>query len=329
MQPFVQWGNAWTCSKVLHYCKPMDWDDLRIFLAVARTETIALAAPTLGMDASTAGRRLKRLETSLGHTLFERSSGRQRLTAAGRDLLEKAEKIESLLGDATDQGGATQLKGLIRLSVSEGFGSWCVAPLLADFGHDHPNIIVEMVITNGFLSPSKRETDIAILLARPRKGPLITRRLTNYSLGLFSTRIYLDRSPAIEEPEDLKEHVLIGYVPDFVYAPELDYLDDITPGLGARLRSSSINAQYKMTREGGGIAVLPFFIGYGDPRLVRVLPHLRIERSFWLVTHQDTRNLPRIKAMVRWLDDAISSARPHLLNEPDCSRAPPRRVMPH
>ena len=294
----------------------MNWDDLRILLAVARFETIALAAPTLGMDATTAARRLKRLEAAIGQTLFERSSGRQRLTSAGRDLLDRAEKIESLLGNAPGHGCATQLKGHVRLSVAEGFGTWCVAPMLARFGKEYPRITVEMVVTNGFLSPSKRETDIAILLARPRKGPLVTRRLTNYSLGLFASANYLAESPTVIACDDLRHQTLIGYVPDFIYAPELHYLDEVAPGLETSLRSSSINAQYRLARDDGGIAVLPFFIGYGDTRLVRVLPSVRIERSFWLVTHQDTRNLPRIKALVRWLTAAITNSQAHLLYGP-------------
>src|SRR3546814_8001079 len=93
------------------------------------------------------------------------------------------------------------------------------------------------------LNPTKRETDIAILLARPRKGPLLTRKLTSYSLGLYGSRQYLEESGWTSGRESLAAHRIIGYIPDQIYAPELDYLAELQPGLDANLRSSSINAQ--------------------------------------------------------------------------------------
>lgn len=290
----------------------MNWDDLRIFLAVARAGQIGRAAARAGLDATTVGRRLRRLERAIGQTLFEQQRDGQKLTAAGERLLAVAERADAAIGEPNDAAGAGA-GGLVRVSASEGFATWLIARHLAAFAASMPGIAIDLVATNGFLSPSRRETDVAILLARPRRGPLVTRKLADYGLRLFASRAYLEANPPIVAPADLRGHGLIGYVPDLVYAPELDYLDEIGPDLLPRLRSTSINAQHRVTAGGGGIAVLPCFIGDADTSLARVLPAIRIQRSFWLVTHQDTRALPRVRAVTDWLVDLAAARRGELL----------------
>lgn len=280
----------------------MDWDDMRIFLGVARSAQIAAAARELKIDATTVGRRLRRLETARGEILFERQPEGQRLTASGARLLVVAEEIERQMASLSpERNGEDGLSGLVRVSVAEGFGTWFVAGQLGRMSADYPGLSVDLVATSGFLSPSKRETDVAILLARPRKGPLVTRKLTDYGLRVYASRDYLAARAPIAVPGDLAAHPLIGYIPDHIYAPELHYLKEIAPGLEPKLRSSSINAQYRLARTGAGIAVLPCFIGDADPKLVAILSQIHIKRSFWIVTHRDTRDLPRIRHFVDWL----------------------------
>ena len=273
-----------------------------MFLAVAHAGQIAGAAVELAVDPTTVGRRLRRLEAALGQVLFEQQRDGQRLTEAGERLLVRAERMERLAREiGGESGAADQPSGLVRASASEGFGTWLIAHHLGAFARAYPDIGVDLVATSGLLNPSKRETDVAILLARPRRGPLVTRKLTDYGLRLFAARTYLERHGTPGSPTELRGHTLIGYIPDFIFAPELHYLEEVAPRLEPRLRSSSINAQYRMAAAGGGIAVLPCFIGDSDALLARVLPDLRIQRSFWLVTHEDTRNLRRIRAFTDWL----------------------------
>lgn len=275
---------------------------MRIFLAVARTAQIARAAKTLRMDATTVGRRLRRLETARSEILFEQHADGQRLTAAGGRLLVIAEEVEHQIARLSPQDDTPgHLSGLVRVSVSEGFGTWFIAGHLGRLSAAHPAVSVDLVASSGFLSPSKRETDVAILLARPRKGPLVTRKLTDYGLRVYASCDYLSEHGPISAPADLTEHVLIGYIPDFIYAPELHYLEEVAPGLQPKLRSSSINAQYRLVRSGAGIGVLPCFIGSADPTLKAILPQIHIKRSFWIATHRDTRNLPQIRHFVDWL----------------------------
>ncbi|RZF66166.1 LysR family transcriptional regulator [Sphingomonas populi] len=289
----------------------MNWDDMRFFLAVTHAGQIARAAVQLGVDATTVTRRIRRLEQSLGHTLFEQRRDGQHLTEMGERLAAKADALERAMSDVTEQG-AHPLEGVVRVSASEGFGTWFVAPRLGAFSANYPRLNVDLVANSGFLSPSRRETDLAIVLARPRKGPLVSRRLTDYALRLYASRTYAERTP-ISSKAALRAHPLIGYIPDFLYAPELDYLEEIDPQLSPRLRSSSINAQHRMAAAGAGVAVLPCFIGDTDPALVRVLDDVRITRSFWLATHRDVIALPRTRAFVDWLVGAATADRELLL----------------
>jgi DNA-binding transcriptional LysR family regulator len=174
--------------------------------------------------------------------------------------------------------------------------------------------VVDLVASSGFLSPSKREADLAVTLSRPRAGPVIAGKLSDYALGLYATRGYLARHGLPEKPADLAQgHRLVGYVPDLLYAPELRYLAEFEPGLSATVRSSSINAQHRLVAAGAGIAVLPCFIGDADKWLVSVLPDRRITRSFWLVTHKDTHNLARVRAFKDWLTTLASRERGRLM----------------
>jgi DNA-binding transcriptional LysR family regulator len=292
----------------------MNWDDLRVFLAVARSGQVARASPLLGLDATTVGRRIQRLEKALGQVLFERHRDGHRLTEAGERLVSRAEQMDQAVQHVhDDEPGAIQPGGIVRVSASEGFGTWFIARHLGRFGQRFPSIGIDLVATNGFLSPFRRETDVAILLARPRRGPLVARKLTDYGLRLFASRDYLDAAPAIDRPADLRRHPLIGYIPDFVYAPELHYLKEVADKLEPHLRSSSINAQHQLASSGNGVAILPCFIGDIDPRLVRVLPEVRIQRTFWLVAHQDTRGLERVRFFVDWLVGMTAAHRDELI----------------
>lgn len=295
----------------------MNWDDFRYFLAVARTGQLARAASSLGVDATTVARRIRKLEQALSQTLFEHTRQGQVLTEAGDGLLLKVEAIERSMVDIDATAIRHQtISGLVRVSVSEGLGTWFIARHLGAFVSNYSDILVDLVANSGFLNPSKRETDVAILLARPRRGPLISKKLSDYGLRLYASRAYVERAGrAPRNVADLKVHPLIGYIPDLIYAPELRYFDEISPDLTLRIRSTSINAQYRLISAGAGVGVLPCFIGDGDEELVRVVPDFRITRTFWLVTHEDTRRLQRIQAFVEWLTATVTERRSVLLGE--------------
>lgn len=285
-----------------------DWSDFQTFLAVARAGKLALAGEALGMDATTVSRRLRRLENRLGATLFEQTREGQILTQAGERVLVAVEAMAQASRELETGRPDSGLTGHVRISVSEGFGNSVVAPNLGDLAARHPGLVIDLVATSGFLSPSRREADIAVLLSRPKSGPLIARKLSDYALRLYASPDYLAGRPAIKQTRDLKSgHQLVGYVPELIYAPELNYLSEIDADLVANLRSTSILAQHRILAASGGIGVLPCFMGDGDPALVRVLPNQVIIRSFWLVTHKDTHSLQRIRAVHTWLTETTKA----------------------
>lgn len=304
-----------------------DWDDLRVFLAVARTRRIASAARIVGMDATTIGRRLGRLGRALEAELFEASGGGERsLTERGQALFRHAEVVESATLAAMEEvtGESRSLSGQVRLSVAEGFGTWILAPGLADFHARHPGIRLDLITASGFLNPSKREADMAVMLTRPQRGRLAARRLGDYRLHLYAAHGYLAKAGIPTSRGALREHPLIGYVPEFIFSPELDYLGEVEVGLEAHLRSTSINIQHRMIAEGAGIGVLPDFIGANDARIAPVFEgEVEIVRSLWLVTHRDLRQLARIGAVSRWLQERFATMAAALAG----SKAPPSQPV--
>lgn len=294
--------------------QPIAWNDLHDFLVVARTGQLARAASQLGVDATTVGRRLRRLEARLGRTLFEQTRTGQVLTEAGEALLAQVEEMQRAADRIAEPDTATTgLSGLLRVSVSEGFGAWFVATHLGELAAAHPALTIDLVANTGFLSPSRREADVAVMLARPRRGPVVASRLSDYSLHVYAARERVERLGPPDRTTLGERHPLIGYIPDLLYSTELDYLNEIDPSLSAGLRSSSIHAQARLIAAGAGVGVLPDFIADSLPGLMRVMSDVTIRRSFWLVAHRDTRQLQRVVAFRAWLTELMTKNRHKLL----------------
>jgi DNA-binding transcriptional LysR family regulator len=285
----------------------MDWKKLQTFLVLTRSGNLARAATALRTDPTTVGRRIQSLERELALTLFEHARDGRVLTEDGRRLLVHAEDMEraALSFEERSERGAIE-SGLVRVSAAEGFGTRFIAPRIGSFVAAYPRISIDLFANSGFLNPSTKEADIAVLLAQPRKGPLKTRKLTEYTLGLYMS------SQTTANPETMP---LAGYIPDFIYAPELNYLGEIDLGREPTIRSSSINAQAQFIATGSAVGVLPCFMGDSDARLVRVHPEKSITRTFWLAVHQDVSAVPRIRAFIDWLVAAVVDDRRLLRGE--------------
>lgn len=294
----------------------MNWSDLQDFLAIARAGKLASAAEASGVDATTMGRRLRRLERALGQRLFEQTREGQVPTEAGEALLVRAEAMERAaagIGEVAEGDGAG-VTGTLRVALPEGIGSTFLARQLGEFAAMHPRLVIDLAITPGLLSPTKREADLAIVLSRPRSGPLIAGKLTDYALRLYASRDYLAAHGRPARAADLASgHRLVGYVPDLLQMPELRHLDRLHPGLEPTLRSSSINAQHQMVAAGAGLGVLHCFAADRDADLVPLFPAERITRTYWLVTHRDTHQLARVQAFRNWLVRLVRRERAALM----------------
>ncbi|WP_374274187.1 LysR family transcriptional regulator [Brevundimonas sp.] len=289
-----------------------NWNDLRAFLAVARTGRLSAAAGRLEADHTTVGRRIAALEAELGARLFDRTPGGHVLTPHGERLMPMAETMESLaIRAAGELGEADQaLTGVVRIGAPEGFGSHVIAPLMATLADRHPELEIQLVAMPGLVNLTKREADIAVTLSAPREGRLVSRRLTDYRLSLYAAAAYLNARPPIAGRADMRDHRFIGYIDDLLYAPELDYMDAPDVEVTVRLQSSNLIAQLEACKAGAGLCVLPDFIAASEPGLIRVLPEaVRLDRSLWLVTHADLRRLARIRAVTSLIIDAVRGDR--------------------
>ena len=298
-----------------------DWNDLRYFLAVAQQGTLTGAARRLGTDHATVSRRVAALERAIGAKLFERAPQGYFLTLSGERLLAHAEAMEAQATAATEQLGRPEvgITGTVRINSLEGFGNVFLAPRIGRFAANHPQLRLELVTIQQIVALSKREGDVAIGLAPPKESRFVTTRLTDYDLGLFAAPSYLAQSPPIRARADLEAHAFVGYVDDLVFTRGLDYLDEVVPGLKARIQSSSLAAQMAITEQGHGICVLPVFMAAGRPGLVPVLrDEIRLTRSYWLFTHADLADTARVRTVTRFIQDEIAANRKCFVGDEPC-----------
>lgn len=296
--------------KLQNYRSP-NWEDLRLFLETTRHSTLAEAAGRLQIDPTTLGRRLRRFEEDMGADLFERGPQGLRLTPTGQQLASHIERMENSSLQALEaiKGSGAATRGTVRISTAEGFGTYIVAPALAKLARQRPELEIDLVASSGFLSVTKREADIAILLARPTTGRLFAQKLSNYTLMLYASPDYLKSSSRIRSVQDVPGHRLIGYVDDLIYSPKLRYLDELPIAATPSIRSSSIIGQYQAAKAGAGLCILPCFIADRDRGLVRVLPdQVKVERTFWLAVHEEICGFARVKAVLDFLHATVRQA---------------------
>lgn len=289
-----------------------DWNDLRAFLAVARTGRLTAAAARLGLDHSTLSRRIAGLEHGLKAKLFDRSPTGYTLTEQGARLVPMAEEMERLaLGAGEAVGGsAASVEGNVRIGSPEGFGSWFLAPRIGALTERHAQLRVQLVAAAATFSLSKRDADIVVSVSRPQDGRLTVSRLIDYGLGLYAAPAYLAAHPPIAAAADLRGRRFVTYIEDLLHFPELDFVRQVAPEGCIALESSNLVAQLRATIAGAGLCVLPAFLAAGDPRLVRILPReVALTRSLWLIVHQDLAELARVKAVVRFIRDAVEAER--------------------
>jgi DNA-binding transcriptional LysR family regulator len=281
-----------------------DWDDLQAFLAIARAGRLTVAAQQMGIDHSTLSRRVAALETSIGARLFERRSVGFVLTPEGERLMSDAEAMESLAIRIRSrlEDPSVGLTGTVRVGTPEGFGTYFLAPRIAKVTAAHPDLEIELVANPRMFSLSRREADIAVSMARPTQGRVYAHKLNDYALGVYAARGYLETHPSIESRQDLGEHPWVGYVEDLMWTAELDYLPQISSALVPTLRISNVISQAAALSGGAGVGVLPCFIARTDSSLVRVLPdQVELTRSYWLVSHADTRDVARVKLLADFI----------------------------
>lgn len=274
----------------------IDWDDLRVFLAVARAESLSAAGKALKLDPATVGRRVARLEESVAAKLFAKSPQGYALTDAGQRLLPHAEQAEQAAGAAAEalQTGAGGLTGQIRIGAPDGCANYLLPQVCAAICDANPGLDVQIVALPRVFNLSRREADMAISVSPPTAGRLSIQKITDYRLHLAAARGYLDRTGPVLTRDDLRGRRVIGYIPDMIFDKELDYLSQI----GAEtvpLASNSVSVQFMWVRAGAGIAIVHDFAIPSARDVVKLLADdFSLTRAFYLIRHADDRRLERM-----------------------------------
>jgi len=294
-----------------------DWNDIRFFLALHRSGKLLLAARQLGTTHATVGRHIAELEMRIGQPLFSQHSDGFSLTAVGRQLLPLAENMENTASRMLDEAkqGHAEVTGQVRLGAPEGIGACFLARHLPALMERHPGLEIDLIAVPRFVSITNREADIAISLERPQVNMVITRKLTDYCLGLYATPDYLASHSAIVERDDLPGHPILGYVDDLLFSRELMFHQGLCRNPSLRLRSTSVVAQQQAALAGGGIAVLPYFMTHDDARLVQLLPDIRIVRSYWISGRSDIRRTLRFRVVWDFLVELCQRRQDLLLQQ--------------
>jgi DNA-binding transcriptional LysR family regulator len=283
----------------------LNWDDMRVFLAVARAEGLSGAGRRLRLDPATAGRRIARLERSLGTVLFAKSPQGYQLTEAGQRLLPRAEAAEAALaGGGEAAGEAGRLSGQIRIGAPDGCANYLLPQVCAEIARAHPDLDIQILALPRVVNLSRREADLAIAVSAPKATRLRAEKLADYRLSLAAAPSFLQRAGVPRRREDLRGARMIGYIPDMIFDAELDYLADLGVERVA-LASNAVSVQMNLARAGAGLAIVHDFALASAPDLVRVLPdEVGLARTFWLVSHDGPRDA-RIDRVSRLLGEGM------------------------
>lgn len=288
------------------------WDLYRTFLGVLQTGSLSGAARVLGIAQPTVGRHISALEESLGLALFTRSQTGLLPTEAAVSLRPYAEEMRST-ADALRRAADSQgegVTGTVRVSASEVIGVEVLPPIVARLRQAHPQLTVEMVMTNRVQDLLRREADIAVRMTQPRQELLIARRVGVVALGLFAHRDYLARHGTPEALSDLARHALIGFDQE---TPFLRAASKGVPGWSREffsIRTDSDVGHLALIRAGCGIGVCQIPLANLNTDLVRVLGQkFQLELETWVTMHEDLRSSPRCRVT---FDALVQGLIPHM-----------------
>ncbi|MEC7761455.1 MAG: LysR family transcriptional regulator [Pseudomonadota bacterium] len=271
------------------------WDDLRYFLATARSGKISSAARTMQVDHSTVSRKIRDLEDGLGLQLFEKSPAGYLLTDDGRRLLPLAEQIETGTSAVAELSvrAASELQGQVRVGAPDGFAALYLAPRLAGFAADHPRLRIEVLSAPRWLSLSKRDADIAISLSRATSGRQKTVKLTSFTMREYVRNDMYPRQDTLPR---------LGYITDLYYDESLEQIDSFSASATVQFSCSSALAQCETIASGHCKGVLADFVAARNDLLVPCHPDAPpLMRELWLRYHEDLASTRRVRNVVDFL----------------------------
>jgi DNA-binding transcriptional LysR family regulator len=281
----------------------LQWDDVRLFLALCRARTVGEAAGKLGVDASTVSRRLSALEGALAASLFDRGRDGVAPTAAAEELMPVAEQIEEMMNRfaSAAEGLEREVTGLVRITCPPDVAEVVIAPLLAELLREHPGLRVALDAGEPVVDLTRHEADIALRTARPERGDLVMTKLMTFRWVLAAAPQVARTLGALRAWSDAP---WIGWGPRYSRIAPARWFEAHVKGVEPVVRSDSLNVQVATVASGVGVGLLPEpSIAAYDLAPVKVSTSLREAAAEWpaddffLVTHRALKDVPRVRVV--------------------------------
>ena len=280
----------------------MNWDDLRVFLAVARSGSISSGARQLGLQHSTVSRRMRKLEQGLDTRLFDKVPSGYALTSAGENLLQTAGRIERevLSVDGVLSGRDLRPSGPLRVTAIDNLATTVLMPMFTAFASEYPEVTLHLMVSNSDVSLAQREADVAIRLTNTPPDTLIGKRVVTVASAIYGGAEYIGQLRNHgSEPQWLGVECCVFHKTWTKQAcadqPHRFYVDDTL------LTQAAL-------REGIGVSILPCFMGDPDPALARYAqPQPEWDLGLWILLHPDLRRTARVLAFRDHMMHAIKA----------------------
>ncbi|WP_255585510.1 MULTISPECIES: LysR family transcriptional regulator [Actinomycetes] len=288
-------------------------DGLLTLLAVARTGRYTAAADLLGINHTTASRRVAALEHALGGPLLARGAGGWELTDLGRTAVGAAERIEAtLLGLHADTDD--DLHGKVRIAATDGFSARVVAPAIARLGRAHPRLSVDLLTVTRRAPSTRSGVDIEVVVGRPGTYRVEPTLLAPYRLGLYGSEDFLAATGIPRTRADLGGRPLVYFIESMLTVDDLDQARVVVPEMADRLSSTNVLVHVEATRAGTGLGLLPCFLADTHPDLVRVLPEeVAVDLEYWMVVRPEAARRREVAAVAGALRERVDAMRGELL----------------
>lgn len=282
-----------------------DWNDVKVFLALAENVRLADAARKLGSSVSTVFRRLNRIEAQLGTQVFERRPEGYRLNAAGEELLNHARAIDDRFQQLNLDLAAKdfQPEGRIRVTTVDTIATHVLSPLLTEFHETFPGIQVELSVTSRYRDLSRYEADIAIRATIHPPETLVGFTWLNPEFALYASQAYIRRFGMIKDKGQVDQHRFVMPSDLLAAGPMIKQIFDfLPPGYESSMTTNSLLNVFSLVTNGYGWSILPDYLTHNKPELVRApIETLAYRSQIWVLMHPHLTEVARFRAFTTFL----------------------------
>jgi len=294
----------------MHIGDDISWDDLRVFLAVARLGSLSAAGDSLRLAHTTVGRRISNIESQIGAKLLARHGKGMQLTHRGRELARHLTGMETTAAEVERHlfGTDDKMAGTVRLAVTDGLATFWLVPQLIAFNRAHPAVRVEIATVNSWGDLPVEETDIALRYARPSADTMVSRKVGRTHFALYGTKAYFDAFDTPTSLADLSRHTLIENVNLRTNRALVEWHAALNSA-PAKFAANAAATVLATVRAGGGIALLPTFFESAAPELIMLDIPLKLTSDVWMLSHAKTNKTPRVRALLTFIADRFARDR--------------------